>query len=314
MPTPRPDSAPDPGAEQTVARGPGAGEATVRLFPDAEATVRLADKAPAEVRSGAEAASATFLDPRAWGGDEEAVETVTLPGAAAETASEPESATFLDPRSWGGAERTGETATLAEADPKAGETATLPDPHDPADEPGRTVEAATPAEEIPFAPGELRRFGPGVPPRAAAVWHGQTTPEAEQPRRRRVWRWLAPLLVLLLVLAAFLFWRQLRTPALAVTGVSVTTDPAGPGCGGTAVVTASVATNGGTGTLRYRWVRSDGTTSDEIAQDVRSGAHHTDLVLRWTFDGQGSLQATATLELLAPETRTATASFPYHCA
>ncbi|MFD8696977.1 hypothetical protein [Kitasatospora purpeofusca] len=167
-------------------------------------------------------------------------------------------------------------------------------------------------DERPLAPGELRRFGPGVPPLAAAVWHGAAVPGAEPPRRRRMWRFLLPLVLLLAVLA-LLFWR-FSTPALAVTGVGVTTDPAGPGCDSVAVIKAEVETNGGSGTLRYRWLRSDGTTSGEIGQDIGSGAHRTELVLRWSFEGRGSLAATATLEILAPGSRTAAVSFPYHCA
>ncbi len=151
-----------------------------------------------------------------------------------------------------------------------------------------------------------------MPPLAAAVWHGAAVPGAEPPRRRRVWRWLLPLVLLLAVLA-LLFWR-FSTPALAVTGVGVTTDPAGPGCDSVAVIKAEVETNGGSGTLRYRWLRSDGTTSGEINQDIGSGAHRTELVLRWSFEGRGSLAATATLEILAPGSRTAAVSFPYHCA
>ncbi|MFD4909044.1 hypothetical protein [Kitasatospora purpeofusca] len=167
-------------------------------------------------------------------------------------------------------------------------------------------------DERPLAPGELRRFGPGVPPLAAAVWHGAAVPGAEPPRRRRARRWLLPLVLLLAVLA-LLFWR-FSTPALAVTGVGVTTDPAGPGCDSVAVIKAEVETNGGAGTLRYRWLRSDGTTSAEIGQDIGSGTHRTELVLRWSFEGRGSLAATATLEILAPGSRTAEVSFPYHCA
>ncbi|WP_063795074.1 hypothetical protein, partial [Kitasatospora sp. MBT66] len=183
--------------------------------------------------------------------------------------------------------------------------------------PGPPPAPAAPAvadngDERPLAPGELRRFGPGVPPLAAAVWHGAAVPGAEPPRRRRVWRWLLPLVLLLAVLA-LLFWR-FSTPALAVTGVGVTTDPAGPGCDSVAVIKAEVETNGGSGTLRYRWLRSDGTTSGEINQDIGSGAHRTELVLRWSFEGRGSLAATATLEILAPGSRTAAVSFPYHCA
>ncbi|KJY28134.1 hypothetical protein VR45_33225 [Streptomyces sp. NRRL S-495] len=175
-----------------------------------------------------------------------------------------------------------------------------------------TPSVAHSEDERPLAPGELRRFGPGVPPLAAAVWHGAAVPGAEPPRRRRAWRWLLPLVLLLAVLA-LLFWR-FATPVLAVTGVGVTTDPAGPGCDSVAVVKAEVETNGGAGTLRYRWLRSDGTTSGEISQDIGSGAQRTELVLRWSFEGRGSLAATATLEILAPGSRTAAVSFPYHCA
>ncbi|MFE2412930.1 hypothetical protein ACFXDE_31790 [Kitasatospora sp. NPDC059408] len=296
VPLPRsPLGAPDPRADRTVRLSSAPAPAAT---PDAEATVRL---------DSAEAESATFLDPRVWGGAPgESVtlpEPIPLPEAGAE--AEAESATFLDPRVWGGAP--GESATLPEPIPLPEEAA----PEEPAPEASVSTPAVAP-DEHPLAPGELRRFGPGVPPQAAAAWHGETPADRKPKRPRRVRRWLVPVAVLLAVLA-LLFWR-FHTTALAVTSVGVTTDPAGPGCGGTAVVTASVETNGGAGSIRYRWQRSDGTTSDELVQDVRSGTRHTDLVLRWTFDGQGSLQATATLQILSPGTRTATATFPYHCS
>ncbi|WP_406208839.1 hypothetical protein OH807_37615 [Kitasatospora sp. NBC_01560] len=306
MPTPSPDPAPAPGtaADRTVRLGTpadeaartvrlgaepaGAAEGTVRLgagpvaaSPDTEATVRL---------DSAEAASATFLDPRVWGAAE-AGETTTRVQTPAHGSTVP--------------------ALLTSTVPAPPLTSTV-EASTPAEPSGPTATVA-PQGERSFAPGELRRFGPGVPPQAAAVWHGAPAADAPQPARpRRVRRWLVPVAVLLAVLA-FLFWR-FTMPALAVTGVGVTTDPAGPGCGGTAVITAAVETNGGAGTVRYRWQRSDGTTSGEIAQDVRSGAHHTDLVLRWSFEGQGSFQATATLEILSPAPRTAATSFTYHCS
>ncbi|MFI8082916.1 hypothetical protein ACIF6L_19225 [Kitasatospora sp. NPDC086009] len=282
MSTPRPDSTPDsapaPGAaaDRTVPLAAGARSAdrTVRLGPDPEATVRLDETG---------AASATFLDPRVWGGAPAPGETATLVGTPTR----------------------GETATLPGA-PEPGETGTPPP-----GTPSHGVPVSGEPAEQPLAPGELRRFGPGVPPRAAAVWHGAALPEAERPPgRRRVWRVLVP--VLLLALLAFLFWR-FTMPALAVTGVGASTDPAGPGCGGTAVITAAVETNGAAGTLRYRWLRSDGTTSGELAQEVGSGTHRTELVLRWSFEGQGSLPSTATLELLSPGPRSVSVSFPYHC-
>ncbi|WP_395297785.1 hypothetical protein ACF9IK_33285 [Kitasatospora hibisci] len=333
------------GAEQTVrlGSGPATEELTVRLTgaPDGaepangpvsepaegEQTVRLAGGSEAvgeTVRPGSGPLtgeqtvqqSRKTAAPAAAGPDTEA--TVRL------DSDDPGSATFLDPRVWGGAPETGETGTLVDTR-TGGRTVPAPPSANEADATG-TLEsgATTPTDssstggakgERPFAPGELRRFGPGVPPRAAAVWHGATVPDRQQPGRRRASRWLAPLAVLLAVLAllAFLFWR-FASPALAVTGVGVTTDPAGPGCDGTAVITAAVETNGGAGTIRYRWLRSDGTTSEEIRQDVESGARKADLVLRWSFEGRGELQATATLQILAPDTRTAATSFPYRCS
>ncbi|MCG6493782.1 hypothetical protein [Kitasatospora sp. A2-31] len=349
-PAPEPDRTVRLGAapkdvEATVrlGSGPAAEELTVRLTgapEDAEQTVRLGSEAVAgeqtvRLAGGSEAVEATV---RLESGPVTGEQTVrqarrTAGPAAAEPdteatvrldADDPGSATFLDPRVWGGAPQAGETSTLVDTR-TGGRTVPAPPAADETDATG-TVESAATAptdssptggrkEERSFAPGELRRFGPGVPPQAAAVWHGAAVPDREQPGRRRASRWLVPLAVLLAVLAllAFLFWR-FTSPALAVTGVGVTTDPAGPGCGGTAVITATVETDGGAGTIRYRWLRSDGTTSDEIRQDVESGARKADLVLRWSFEGRGELQATATLQILSPDARTAAVSFPYRCS
>ncbi|MGW6917509.1 hypothetical protein ACWGB8_27300 [Kitasatospora sp. NPDC054939] len=329
MSTPRPDAASQPvGAEETVRlapAGPGGVEETVRLAPAdagaAEQTVRLAPAGPGD------AEQTVRLAPAAAGAAEETVR-LAPPGAGAAgvdleatvrlDGAEPASATFLDPRVWGAPAEPGETlpTTPTGAAPAApgavAPVAGVPVPVATATLGTTLVEDGR--DEQPLTSGEqLRRFGPGVPPQAAAVWHGEAVPVEEPPRkRRRVGRWLVPVAVLLAVLA-LLYWR-FSAPALAVTGVAVSTDPAGPGCGGTAVVTAAVDTNGGAGPLRYRWVRSDGTTSGELVQDVRSGTHRTDLVLRWSFDGRGELQNTATLEILSPGTRTSSTTFAYHCA
>ncbi|WP_146259117.1 hypothetical protein [Streptomyces tateyamensis] len=165
------------------------------------------------------------------------------------------------------------------------------------------------------ATGEFRRFGPGVPVPtatvplgAAAAWHGEP---AEPERRRRRTFWLIPLLVLLLVLG-YLGW-QWWSPALTVTGVAVQTDPAGPGCNGTQTVTGTLDTKGGAGTVTYRWHRSDGTISSDITQPVPKGEHHTQVTLRWTFEGKGSMNAVATLEVVSPGSQSAAASFTYSC-
>ncbi|MFD7416923.1 hypothetical protein [Kitasatospora purpeofusca] len=342
MPTPRPDSDPAPApvaaadgdADRTVGLDPAGegGTETVRLGagpaaqgplvegplvegPDAEATLRIDPD---------EAVSATFLDPGVWGGAGETVEGLTLldtpaHGTAAPAGADPAltvTAPTAVPPSVAVAPGP-PPADLAPTVPDTALTVTAPASASSAPSASASSGSAAPAvaaseDERPLAPGELRRFGPGVPPLAAAVWHGAAVPGAEPPPRRRARRWLLPLVLLLAVLA-LLFWR-FSTPALAVTGVRVSTDPAGPGCDSVAVIKAEVETNGGAGTLRYRWLRSDGTTSGEIGQDLGSGTHRTELVLRWSFEGRGSLAATATLEILAPGSRTAAVSFPYHCA
>ncbi|MEV0189425.1 hypothetical protein AB0I39_12940 [Kitasatospora purpeofusca] len=329
------------GATETVRLGAGA----AGRGPDTEATVRTDPD---------EAVSATFLDPGVWGGAGETVEGLTLldtpahgttapagadpaltvtaptagpPSAVAAPGPPPADLAPTVPDSALTVTAPASASTSVSASASASASASVPGgatppPGPPPVPPAPAVSSASAApaapavagseHERPLAPGELRRFGPGVPPLAAAVWHGAAVPGAEPPRRRRVRRLLLPLALLLAVLA-LLFWR-FSTPALAVTGVGVTTDPAGPGCDSVAVIKAEVETNGGAGTLRYRWLRSDGTTSGEIGQDIGSGTHRTELVLRWSFEGRGTLAATATLEILAPGSRSAAVSFPYHCA
>ncbi|GAB7184597.1 hypothetical protein ATKI12_4428 [Kitasatospora sp. Ki12] len=205
-----------------------------------------------------------------------------------------ESATFLDPTVW---DSTPATATAPGSVPSAPSVSPAPSPA-PSPEP------------------ELRRFGPGVPPQAAAVWRGEASTGGPVPptRRRKAFGRLVWAAVLL-VLPAVLLTRCRADPPLDLTGVSVTATPAtGPTCGGTAVLTASVTTNGDPGTIRYHWLRSDGTSSGELVQPVRSGERRVDLVLRWTFDGPGTLRATATVEVLAPQRLSGSTTFDYTCA
>ncbi|WP_107094566.1 hypothetical protein, partial [Streptomyces sp. XY431] len=157
----------------------------------------------------------------------------------------------------------------------------------------------------------VRRFGPGVPPAVAAAWHG--TPPPPPPLRRRTRPWLVPAAVVLALLAV-LPARCRAEPPLTPTGLTVTATPAdGPPCDGGAVFTATVTTDGHPGTVRYRWQRDDGTVSGELLQPVRSGEYRTELVLSWSFVGHGALRATATVEILAPRSLSATASFDYSC-
>ncbi|WP_329133709.1 hypothetical protein OG552_16735 [Streptomyces sp. NBC_01476] len=153
----------------------------------------------------------------------------------------------------------------------------------------------------------------------AAVWHGTVRPgDPVVPpgrgggRRRALRGWLLPVVVLFAVVA-YLVWRHFPA-AVRVDAVSVRDAAAVQGCHSTAKVVGTLRTSGGAGTVRYRWKRSDGTVSDELKQHVAKGRRTTDVVLLWTFDGPGAISATATLEILSPQHRSASATFPYRCA
>ncbi|HEY5833847.1 hypothetical protein [Streptomyces sp.] len=228
---------------------------------------------------------------------------------------EPTRATVLDPDPWSSEV----PYTAGPPVPVPDDTVLQPSDHG----------AERPSDEAPAGTlhtGGLRRFGPGVPgpdtsagtAQTAAVWHGTVrpgdpvVPAGEGKRRRGVLRgWLLPVVVLLGVLA-YLAWQRFPSP-VKVDGVAVRNDTAVQGCHSTAKVIGTLRTSGGAGTVRYRWRRSDGTVSDELKQRVAKGRRGTDVVLLWTFDGPGSLTATATLEVLGPQHRSASTTFPYRC-
>ncbi|MCH0563005.1 hypothetical protein I3F54_07270 [Streptomyces sp. MUM 2J] len=170
----------------------------------------------------------------------------------------------------------------------------------------------------PIAPdrtdGTVLRFGPGVTAADAHRTHRTlptVAPPAPTPSRRRLRRHALPALVLLLVLA-FLAWQRLG-PSVAVRAVSVTAQPAVLGCDETADVVGLVTTDGRPGTLSYRWVRSDGTTSDVLKEVMTRGQEQARLHLLWTFQGPGSHTARAELHLVSPNSRTVTVDLSYTC-
>jgi hypothetical protein len=187
-----------------------------------------------------------------------------------------------------------------------------------------------PGEEDPDDADSYLHFGPGVPvpvreppaqDRATALWRGEVGPEAaEDPalaRRRRTQRWILPLTVLILVIAVLIYFFLGRTTSrspLNVNGVTVQISAPVLNCGGTERLTAVINTNGGSGTVAYTWVRSDGTSSGRISQPVASGDRHVSVALDWSFDGYGSLDAAATIRILGPGAGAASASFIYRCS
>ncbi|MEU1280776.1 hypothetical protein [Streptomyces sp. NPDC005805] len=172
--------------------------------------------------------------------------------------------------------------------------------------------------------GEVLRFGPGVtasarpvagPATAAGVWHGTPAAGTDTGAARRPGRGLRRYLLAAGVLAAvlvFLTWQHFG-PGVAVRSVEVRAPAAEPGCDGTAEVVGTVRTNGRPGTLRYRWVRSDGSSSGLLRERVAREQEEVRLRLLWTFRGQGEHPARAELRIEAPDPRAASARFTYTC-
>ncbi|WP_030759386.1 hypothetical protein [Streptomyces sp. NRRL F-2664] len=170
-----------------------------------------------------------------------------------------------------------------------------------------------PQEAVPDrVEGSVMRFGPGVTAALPAPFP-VVVPVVAPPRRKGAGlrRYTLAAVVLAAVLA-YLGWQRFG-PGIEVREVAVTTDPAGPACDATADVVAVVGTDGRPGTLTYRWVRSDGTTSEELTERVPRGQREARLHLLWTFKGTGSYAAKAELQLLSPVQRTAATEFTYRC-
>lgn len=157
--------------------------------------------------------------------------------------------------------------------------------------------------------GSVLRFGPGVTAALPAPFPPAPGPA---PRRPREWRRYSLAAVVLIGVLCYLGWQRYG-PALEVREVVVSTDAEGPGCDGTADVVAVVGTNGRPGVLTYRWLRSDGTRSEQLTERVPSGRQEARLHLLWTFQGAGTYAAKAELQLISPVRETAAAQFTYRC-
>ena len=177
------------------------------------------------------------------------------------------------------------------------------------------VEPPTPATVPDRVEGTVLRFGPGVTATAGQRTH-RTLPAVPPPAappapRRRLRRHALPALVLICVLA-FLAWQRLA-PSIDVRTVAVTARPAALPCDTTADIVAVVTTNGRPGTLSYRWIRSDGTASGVLREEMTRDQRQARLHLLWTFQGKGHHTARAELRILSPAHPAAVAHFTYDC-
>lgn len=175
---------------------------------------------------------------------------------------------------------------------------------------------STPAEAVTEALPPVQEKPPGS--RTTMVWRGEPMgpPSSRRPRHRasrRVSRGTMPALLAMVFAVALIVWHARSSAELAVTRVTVTARPAELGCDGTADVVAVVSTNGAAGSLRYRWLRSDGTDSGEMRERVRAGRREVKLPMLWHFHGPGTHQAHTVIDLLGSRPRSATTTFTYHC-
>ncbi|WP_433497540.1 hypothetical protein ACQP1K_21705 [Sphaerimonospora sp. CA-214678] len=191
--------------------------------------------------------------------------------------------------------------------------------------PGPSV---TPAGRTAQRDGDMMRFGPGVPTETTAeqIWRSGQAPTArtraiadtaQRRRGRRTTTWAGTLLLAVLIAAGVLGLRMCAPgPDLAVLKVDVKLQKKTVGCDGRADFTGVVTANGGGGTIRYEWRRSDGEKIEQ-EQRVRSGTTSLDFPLHWTVKGSGSFRGTATLRVLSPTTTGKPlqdkASFSYKC-
>ena len=166
----------------------------------------------------------------------------------------------------------------------------------------------------------MLRYGPGVPASQAgvaaeSVWRTghRPGPPSRQGRLRRARRVLgSALTVILLVVAGIVVWlRFFDHPAFHVTEASIIQQTK-TSCG--VNVTGKIVTNGSAGTVSYQWVFQPQTQAPQpLSQSVTAGQH--DVVVTVAVQGQGHGTATqkVTLDVLGPDTGTASADVTISC-
>ena len=166
------------------------------------------------------------------------------------------------------------------------------------------------------------RHGPGVPGAAGASQAGAESiwrtgrPAGPPPRRlrlRRVRRVLgSALTVILLIAAGVVVWLRFfdhspfHVSKVAITELVKTT------CG--VDVTGRITTNGSAGTISYQWVFRPQTQAPQpLSQSVTAGQHAVYVTVAVEGQGHGSAAQTVTLDVLGPDTGTASTVVSINC-
>ena len=162
---------------------------------------------------------------------------------------------------------------------------------------------------IAAVPGDLVRYGPGVPaapPAAGAAlkteraWRGgPTAPRSRGARLRRVLGYA--LTVILLAASGVLFYLRFHHAPLDVTRAAIVRS-GGAACSVT--VSGQISTNGGPGTVTYQWLFPVGPPVT-LHQSVSAGQTTVDVQVRVDGSGHGTAPQRIRLRVLRPERRTA---------
>jgi hypothetical protein len=197
-----------------------------------------------------------------------------------------------------------------------GEGATRPRIGRPAKPPaGPPIEA-----NRPWPPAEIVRSGPGVPApeagdkasrQAEQIWRGGLPPgQARRPKLRRL---LGPALTVVLLAASgvVLYLRSHHPPPVQVTSVTIA-QRTRIACG--LDVTGRITTNGAAGTVSYQWLVQPGRRQPRPKTvSIISGQHVAQVTLILPLTGHGRASELVTLQVLAPDPKTASANVAVSC-
>jgi hypothetical protein len=199
----------------------------------------------------------------------------------------------------------------------------LADPADPSPGPATDVAPGHPPTYIPprtQPPSDIVRYGPGVPasvpasqagPEAERVWRtGRLPKPSRRPLRlRRLFG--SALTVILLAASGVVLYLHFRHAPFHVTGVEILKQTKN-GC--VDDVTGQITTNGAAGTVSYQWVFRPGQQAPQpLSQSVVGGQHALYVTAVVEGQGHGSASQTATLQVLGPAQRTASAPVIVRC-
>ena len=120
------------------------------------------------------------------------------------------------------------------------------------------------------------------------------------------------LTVILLIAAGVVVWlRFFDHPPFHVTGVSITQQTK-TSCG--VDVTGRITTNGSAGTVSYQWVfRPQTQAPQSLNQSVTAGQHAVYVTVAVEGQGHGSASQTIILQVLGPDTGTASRNVTITC-